>query len=75
MSNSRSFGTVKPGYLVSLHRSLAAATSMLVAWAARCRKRSVQRRALAQLDDRLLRDVGLDRTDVATECGKSFWLR
>ena len=51
--------------------SLAAA---LLAWAISCRERAAQRRQLARLDDRLLRDIGLTRTDVAAECGKWFWL-
>jgi uncharacterized protein YjiS (DUF1127 family) len=36
-------------------------------------ERSRQRRALAQLGDALLRDVGLSRRDVNAESGKSFW--
>jgi uncharacterized protein YjiS (DUF1127 family) len=57
------------------HRRLAAAVRATVAWSVRCRERSAQRRALAQLDDRLLRDLGLNRSDVSAECGKAFWVR
>lgn len=32
-----------------------------------------QRQALAELDDRLLADLGLNREDVARECKKSWW--
>ena len=32
-----------------------------------------QRRALARLDDRMLKDVGLSRADVARELGRRFW--
>ncbi len=39
------------------------------AWFARVR----QRRALAALDSRLLRDIGLDRQDVLREVSKPFW--
>lgn len=46
----------------------------MLAWIVRCRERAAQRRQLGQLDDRLLRDIGLTRTDVAAECGKWFWL-
>ena len=28
---------------------------------------------LARLEDHLLRDIGLDRETVATECAKPFW--
>ncbi len=36
-------------------------------------ERANQRHALTQLDDRLLRDVGLDRVDVDREVAKPFW--
>ncbi|MEO1090333.1 MAG: DUF1127 domain-containing protein [Pseudomonadota bacterium] len=35
--------------------------------------RSKQRRALAELDDRMLRDLGLTRHDVLKEAAKPFW--
>jgi uncharacterized protein YjiS (DUF1127 family) len=31
------------------------------------------RSLLQQLDDRMLRDVGLSRSDVDRECAKFFW--
>jgi uncharacterized protein YjiS (DUF1127 family) len=37
------------------------------------RDRANQRHALAQLDDRMLRDVGLSRADVWWESRKPFW--
>jgi uncharacterized protein YjiS (DUF1127 family) len=39
-------------------------------WAERAR----QRRQLAELDDYMLRDIGLTRSDVANEIRKPFWL-
>ncbi len=36
-------------------------------------ERTQQRRALQRLDDRLLKDIGLSRADVAGESGKPFW--
>ena len=36
-------------------------------------RRANQRRALAQLDDRILRDIGLSRADVVWESRKPFW--
>lgn len=44
---------------------------VLFAW----QERANQRHCLAQLDDRLLRDVGLDRIDVEREVAKPFWMR
>jgi uncharacterized protein YjiS (DUF1127 family) len=41
----------------------------LVDW----QERASQRRALATLDDRMLKDLGLTRADVAREAGKPFW--
>jgi uncharacterized protein YjiS (DUF1127 family) len=37
-------------------------------------ERSRQRRRLAQLDDRLLRDIGIDRIAAMEEVSKPFWL-
>ena len=36
-------------------------------------ERSRQRRALAELDDRLLRDIGLTREEALQECANPFW--
>ena len=36
-------------------------------------ERSRQRRALANLDDRFLRDVGISRSEAAREIAKPFW--
>jgi len=35
--------------------------------------RARSRHLLQQLDDRMLRDIGLNRSDVARECAKHFW--
>ena len=37
------------------------------------RERARGRHLLLQLDDRMLRDVGLSRSDVDRECAKHFW--
>jgi uncharacterized protein YjiS (DUF1127 family) len=42
-------------------------------WLRAATQRSAQRRALARLDDRLLRDVGLTRAAFEAEVGKPFW--
>ena len=36
-------------------------------------ERSRQRRALSELDDRLLRDIGLTRDEALQECANPFW--
>ena len=36
-------------------------------------ERSRQRQALAELDDRLLKDIGISRTAAATEVSEAFW--
>ena len=40
---------------------------------ARWYDRYLQRLDLAEIDDHLLRDLGLTRRDVRRECAKSFW--
>ena len=36
-------------------------------------ERARQRRALVELDDRLLRDIGVSRADAEREANKPFW--
>ncbi|TPL81169.1 DUF1127 domain-containing protein [Mesorhizobium sp. B2-3-13] len=40
---------------------------------ARWYDRHLRRRDLREIDDHLLRDLGLTREDVRRECAKSFW--
>lgn len=42
-------------------------------WIIGCHQRHRQRLALAALDDHLLRDIGLSRSQVAAEIRKPFW--
>ena len=42
---------------------------MLVGW----HERSRQRHQLAQFDERMLRDIGIRRSDVVIETTKPFW--
>ena len=52
----------------SNHR-FAAARNVIATWIERAR----QRQALAGLDNRQLRDIGITRLDAARECEKPFW--
>ena len=42
-------------------------------WCADCQSRAEQRRALAALDDRMLKDVGIAPGEAAREIAKPFW--
>lgn len=54
---------------MSFRRPAFAFFRLLLRW----RQRRRQRHALRELDDRLLRDVGLSRDQARTECRKPFW--
>jgi uncharacterized protein YjiS (DUF1127 family) len=49
--------------------ALTAASDTVYEW----RQRARQRRLLAQLNDRLLSDIGLSRSEVEREAAKPFW--
>lgn len=69
MAISKSQGSIGTGFGGSLR--LAACVSVLNSWLQRHR----QRQQLAELDRRMLDDIGLRREDVTWECGKPFWWR
>ncbi|MCH9053466.1 MAG: DUF1127 domain-containing protein [Proteobacteria bacterium] len=50
-------------------RYLSALWETLSTW----RQRVSQRRHLASLEDRLLKDMGISRADAEREAGKPFW--
>ncbi len=54
-------------------RSILGAIKRLLSAIYRGMERSRQRRALMQLSDARLRDIGLTRGDVARESTKAFW--
>jgi uncharacterized protein YjiS (DUF1127 family) len=54
-----------------LGRLASRAFDVILRWEDRARGR----RELAQLDDRLLRDIGLNRIDAIREADKPFWKR
>ena len=51
-----------------VHR-VAAAFVLFARWIERVR----QRQALAELDDHMLRDIGVTRVEALRECAKPFW--
>ena len=53
--------------------ALRAAATRFVAWCLACHARAEQRRDLAQLDERLLKDVGITRVQAAEEGAKPWW--
>lgn len=57
------------GVIDGLQASLRTVGDVVVKWHAR----SVQRRHLMELDDRLLADMGMDRVDARNEGDKPFW--
>lgn len=62
----RGFVGHRGGSLAGVARRIA---DLLLTWHRRAR----QRRQLACLSDRMLRDIGLSRADVWTESSKPFW--
>jgi uncharacterized protein YjiS (DUF1127 family) len=58
-----------PGRSVSLADRLFAAVGQVLLWYGRAR----ERRALAELDDHLLRDIGVSRAEAEREITKPFW--
>jgi len=68
--NRFSFGEARMTSLdASLGRMLLRTPETLSLWY----ERSRQRRQLARMDDRLLRDIGLDRASAMEEVSKPFW--
>ncbi len=64
------FGRIRAGYFRGLAGAAASrAFETLLLW----QRRANERHALAHLDDRILRDLGLNRAEVAWESRKPFW--
>ena len=51
-------------------RILFAPMTMLATWGERLK----QRTALAEMDDRMLKDIGVSRADALVEMDKPFWI-
>lgn len=65
----RARAAVRPGYRTAVQRFVQAAADTVVTWQAR----ADMRRALEDLDDRMLRDIGLGRIEAEREMRKPFW--
>ncbi len=71
-------GTIRPGTALPAPESfwtlarawMGFALRQILTW----RERGRQRRHLAMLDDRLLKDIGVTRADLDAEVRKPFWL-
>jgi uncharacterized protein YjiS (DUF1127 family) len=57
----------------AVRRRLAQALVAVLAWWEGCRSRAAQRRALKELSDWGLRDIGLTRAEAEGESGKWPW--
>lgn len=49
------------------------AVRRFVSWSVQAHARAGQRRRLAELDERMLKDVGLTPAEAAKECAKPWW--
>jgi uncharacterized protein YjiS (DUF1127 family) len=76
--------TISPGRPASRSSDLSPLAWLWLRWLARCLARAIeavaiwldrsrQRRRLGELDDRMLRDIGLTRADAWVEAEKPFW--
>src|SRR5262249_53075353 len=74
---SNSSAVPKPFAAAALGAALGAAAFGVLrrcfAWCAQCYARAEQRRHLAELDERMLKDVGISPSAAAHECAKPWW--
>ncbi len=52
---------------------LAGAPRQVVSWIGRCAARANQRQALFEMDERMLKDIGITRYEAVFEAQKPFW--
>jgi len=73
---SRTYTTVRYGQSTLSYRPLTATLGLVQNFASRMmvwEKRMVERQNLAEMDDRILRDMGIDRMAATQEAEKPFW--
>ena len=73
MHGSGTNGSLLSGVRSAVGPRARAALSSMVEAVLEWQERGRQRQMLGRLDDRLLRDVGLTRSDVEQRRAKSFW--
>jgi uncharacterized protein YjiS (DUF1127 family) len=77
MRSEHCIGTIQPPRVGALTRfrlgHLRRRLARGLDWALLCCERVGQRRQLAELNDHMLRDIGLSRADVMAEATKPFW--
>jgi|RhiMetdeSRZDD1v2_1073273.scaffolds.fasta_scaffold00227_25 uncharacterized protein YjiS (DUF1127 family) len=69
ISSTECFADLSARPSTSWRDSVRAGLRLVALW----RERARQRHALASLDARLLRDIGITPYDAACECNKPFW--
>ena len=62
-----------PGGFFSPLQGLLSQVGRLLVLSLLWRERARQRHALAELDDRMLKDIGLSQAEVSREIAKPFW--
>lgn len=55
--------------VVAVRQGIAGAVALLLLW----QRRADERLWLGQMDDHMLKDIGLSRADVSRETDKPFW--
>ncbi len=68
-----STSTQIPARATALADLVADGSRQFLSWCVRCAARRRQRNALRALDDRLLTDIGLTRSEAQIEARKPFW--
>ncbi len=61
--------SAQPSALAAFARRVRRLAALCALW----QRRHTQRRELGELDDRLLRDIGITREQAWREAGKPFW--
>jgi uncharacterized protein YjiS (DUF1127 family) len=66
--------TIETAFTTSINNSgLFATLTRLAGEVGKWLERAQQRQQLAELDERMLQDIGISRSDVWQEIGKPFW--